>query len=387
MIQYYGEVKYSFDFKAIENESEINMNKKIILLLSVICLIAAATGYYFLYFIKTPEYALNKIRQSVQQHDVGTFEKHVDLDSIYSKCFDDILIAESKIHHVETNPVAIGVFSMMKPAVVELVKKETLAQVSGTAPAVTPTSKPGVPPENGNVIDAMKVNFQRKAHWNNLKIKELKLVKPEQAKPEKGKADVSLIVTNTELNKDYSLLLKMVFVEDEYWKIKEIANLPQTLFRMEAAYKAKRAAANRPIMERLKRALSLELQNLEKVEETPSAEEINISGIDTDKPMPHMVATVIITNKTNRTVNRIYYDLILKTKDKNQIVYSHSEHFAKKIGPGKMVQVVNRKLLNEDIPADKQIGQADLKTLNWELIPSYISFDDGHVISPNQFYY
>lgn len=362
------------------------MNKKIILLLSVLCLIAATIAYYFLYFIKTPEYALNEVRESVKQHDAATFKRHVDLDSIYNKCFDDIIAAESKIHHFEANPLAIGVFNLMKPGVVQLAKEETLASIAMTnAPAVnqapTTTNKPTADvPENGSITDAVKVNFQRKAHFKSLKIKDLKLVKSS-----KGTADVSLVVTNTELNKDYALLLKMICNEEEIWEIKEISNLAPTLMKMDAAYKAKRAAANKPIQERLKRALAFEKLQLDKIMEPPSFEDKQQIGVKEDSPLPHMVATFTIVNKTNRVVNRIYYDLVLFTKDKHEEIYSQPGHFDGAIEPGKMVQIVNSKMLNPHIPADKVVDQTDFSKLDWEVRPSYISFTDGHVIAPNQF--
>lgn len=357
------------------------MNKKIILLLSTLCLIAAAMAYYFLYFIKTPEYALNEIRESVQQHDVDKFRKHVNLKTIYNKGFDDILVAEAKINHFEMNPIAMGVINLMKPGIIELAIDETLTTIAKEKVAKPkPSLKPGETPENGNVIDAMKRNFQRKAHINSLKFKDLKFVKRDKAM-----ADISLIVTNTELNKDYPLLLNMVCTDDEVWEVREITNLVPTLLKMEAAYRAKRAAANQPIQERLKRALAFDKLQLEKLTEKPVPEDVSNYGLKPDQEMPHIVATITITNKTNRTVNRVYYDLVLITKDKGEEVYSHPEHFDGTILPGKMVQLVNRKLLNPMIPADEEINKMDFSKLDWELRASYISFTDGHVISPNQF--
>lgn len=357
------------------------MNKKIILLLSVLCFIAAAMAYYFLYFIKTPEYAINEIRESVQQHDVAKFQKHVNLKTIYNKGFDDIILAESKINHFAMNPIALGVINLMKPGIVELAIDETLTTIAREkVEKPKPSLKPGEAPENGNVLDAMKQNLQRKAHLKSLKFKDLKL-----NKTNKGKAEVTLVVTNTELNKDYPLLLNMLCTDDEVWEVREITNLAPTLLKMEAAYRAKRAAANQPIQERLKRALAFDKLQLDKLMEKPVPEDVSNYGLKPDQEMPHIVATLTITNNTNRTVNRIYYDLVLITKDKGQEIYSHPEHFDGTIPPGKMVQVVNRKLLNPLIPADEEINKADFSKLDWELRASYISFTDGHVISPNQF--
>ena len=53
--------------------------------LGLIILILCAIAYYFLYFIKTPAYSIKIIQESIQKHDVATFEKHVDLDTLYIK--------------------------------------------------------------------------------------------------------------------------------------------------------------------------------------------------------------------------------------------------------------------------------------------------------------
>ena len=356
------------------------MNKKIVILVAALLAIAAALAFYFLYFIKTPEYAVNEIRESVQQHDVGKFQKHVDLDSIYSKCFDDILTFEGKTSsfNITSDPLAIGAMNFIKPAVVELAKQETLNSIS----KVNSSKNKDQNELSGDatIADAMKLNFQRKAHFKSLKVKDIKL-----AKTSKTTADVSLVINNTDLDKDYALLLKMLYNDENVWQVKEISNLVPTLVKMEAAYRAKRAAQNQPVQERLRRALTFEKLHLEKVMEKPTAEEATNTGAKADQDYPHAVATLTITNNTQRTVNRIYYDIIVYTKDGHKRIYSHSEHFNDTIAPGKMVQVVNRKMLNTLIAADDLVNKTDFSKLDWEIRTSYIAFEDGHVISPNQF--
>ena len=47
--------------------------------LGIVIAILCAIAFYFLYWIKTPAYSLNIIRESVVKHDVATFEKLRDL--------------------------------------------------------------------------------------------------------------------------------------------------------------------------------------------------------------------------------------------------------------------------------------------------------------------
>ena len=57
--------------------------------LGVVVAILCALAYYFLYWTKTPVYSANIIRESIAKHDVVTFEKHVDMDTLYGKGYDD----------------------------------------------------------------------------------------------------------------------------------------------------------------------------------------------------------------------------------------------------------------------------------------------------------
>lgn len=76
--------------------------KKIIAIVAL--LIAAVAGWYFMYFTKTPVYSLNEARVAVEKHDVATFKKHVDLDSIFGSAYDDLISVELEKPEVKENP-------------------------------------------------------------------------------------------------------------------------------------------------------------------------------------------------------------------------------------------------------------------------------------------
>ena len=67
----------------------------------VFILLAALAGaaFYFLYFIRTPAYALNEARVALQQHDSAKFSRYVDVPSVMDNAFEDIIKAESKINN------------------------------------------------------------------------------------------------------------------------------------------------------------------------------------------------------------------------------------------------------------------------------------------------
>ena len=63
------------------------------LLLFAVIAIAATVVWYFAYWVKTPQYSLGLIGTAVQKHDFAAFEKHVDMETLYSSAYDDVVVA------------------------------------------------------------------------------------------------------------------------------------------------------------------------------------------------------------------------------------------------------------------------------------------------------
>ena len=59
-----------------------NAPKWLLGIIGIVVLTAAVTGYYFLYYIKTPEYTVKIIKDAYTSHDVDKVHKHVDIDNI-----------------------------------------------------------------------------------------------------------------------------------------------------------------------------------------------------------------------------------------------------------------------------------------------------------------
>ena len=100
----------------------------------VILVVAALLGaaFYFLYWIRTPAYALNQTRLAIKEHNTAKFEQYVDLNSVLDNAFEDIIKAESKINNdnLFSNPFALGILHMLKPSVVDLMKQEALDKIA-----------------------------------------------------------------------------------------------------------------------------------------------------------------------------------------------------------------------------------------------------------------
>ena len=198
--------------------------------LGVVVAILCALAYYFLYWTKTPVYSANIIRESIAKHDVVTFEKHVDMDTLYGKGYDDAIIAIDRIegNGISTNPFAMGILQMMKPAIVNELKAKTLEEIKGVDNWQS---------SKKNQATKMAEDLQEKADVKNADFKDITVVSKE-----KGEAIVALTLHNKKFNKDFELKVKMAELQDGTWKLKEITNLVEFLVEVDKADKALRAS-------------------------------------------------------------------------------------------------------------------------------------------------
>lgn len=194
-------------------------NKKTAVLIFIIIAALAGAAFYFLYFIRTPAYALNQARLSVQQHDTEKFQRYVDLQSVMDNAFEDVIKAESKITNNDlfANPFALGILHMLKPSVVELMKQEALTKIAAKPKQEDKAVDP--------VPDAMRRNIERHIPLDKFAFKDLKLTKHAAAE-----ATAALVLHNANLNKDFIVNLQMLNNENGDWQIKKSAILRSLLF-------------------------------------------------------------------------------------------------------------------------------------------------------------
>ncbi len=347
-------------------------NKKKFLFIIPILLILAGLGYYFLYWCKTPLYAVNEVRTSVQQHDVEKFEKYVDLNSVLDKAFEDVILAESKINNdsVINNPFAMGILHMLKPAVIDLMADEAKAAVAGKDPKAQQQTEDQAAenqphkPRHNPVTDAMRNNIEKKINLEQLKIKDIVLESSQQ-----DQAVVSLLIHHNQLDKDFALKLKMSLNESGTWQIKEITNLVDFIVQINAAQKASAASLHKPTLDKLNTSLEIISQQL-------SIKEENNEHI--------LSALVTVKNNTQKNINRIYYDIEVFDAE-NNLIYSYPERFNGVLPPGNTQVLNNHKILNKTLPADNALLALDLTKTNWKIQPTYISFDDGEVLEYSQY--
>ena len=234
-----------------------NLFKKIGI--GLLVLAVAGFAFFFLYVVKTPHYSLYQIHKAVQSHDTTLFEQHVDLDSIYGKGIDDLIVSAVKGKKtIGLDIFTAGILKLVKPTVVHALCDATLESIR-KVPAKDKV-QPGQN-ENGQTIQKKEDKKNKKENSipllqkmkervdvSNLKIKDASVTTNEG-----GTADVAVVLHNHKLNKDFNVTMRMTKLYNGEWQIKEITNFVEFLTEVEEATKqAAKEAAKETVQEKKK---------------------------------------------------------------------------------------------------------------------------------------
>lgn len=219
----------------------IKGNKLQAALIGAIVVALAVLGWYFLYWVKTPTYSLGIIKTAVEKHDLDTFHKHVDTDTLIGGAFDD---AASYFLTKEgmNNPFAMGFVNAMKPGVVAEFKTEIDNRIRGDATEASANKKQNPADEFTNKTGLKQASF----------------VKIDKTETNGNSASVYVIIRDEQVEKDFTLQVGMSKLEDGTWKVTRVLNLKDYLAKYEEARKAKVAELNESIKEKMAGMLKLD---------------------------------------------------------------------------------------------------------------------------------
>lgn len=180
--------------------------------IGIVVFVGIALGYYFLYYTKTPTYSLGIIQESVKQHNLEQFKKHVDVDQVTSSAVRDIV--EVELNYDKTiagNVFARAIIENLKPALDRMAANKLLDAVSGKAVANNASEN-----NDGNVIDKSGIDS-------------LKFRKISSEAVDGNSATLGVLVTEPSLDKDFMLLINMSKLDDGTWKVVRVDKLGELL--------------------------------------------------------------------------------------------------------------------------------------------------------------
>ena len=198
------------------------MNKKYVKLgFALAIAIAAVAAWWFLYFTKTPTYSLKIVRTAIQQQDIETFKKHVDLDTLMDAAIDDFISSDDKVAEMKNNPFTAGLLQMLKPTLVEYSKKSIYSLV-----------------EKGKTEEVKPQNDGASGIANNMpSISNKSFIGIGETKKNGKTATVELKVNDDEIGGEFTFVIGMRELNDGTWQVTKINNLADYLNAVKEAHK------------------------------------------------------------------------------------------------------------------------------------------------------
>ncbi|MBR2216464.1 MAG: hypothetical protein IJ849_12025 [Selenomonadaceae bacterium] len=180
---------------------------------AVVILAALGVAWYFLFYTKTPEYALKKIDQALVEHDLPLYNRYVALDKVldsaYEPFMDALMDAEDTLTPEAKN--SVGDFMQLMKAPVKSSLKEAVAEYVATGAWESDT-------EDSPTEDAQPIVTR-----SGLKTTQFKSLDSVESRENEAVAKVT--VYQQEAKADFVLDVILRKAENGDWQVTEIGNL------------------------------------------------------------------------------------------------------------------------------------------------------------------
>ena len=199
------------------NFEELDMKKVIGFLVILVMLIGG--GWYILsYSQKKPETSFANIQKAIASHDLATFNKHVDLNSIYDSAFSEMTKSFEQVSgdaQKFNESLSDGLLSGMRQTTVKKAVEVTEEAVKGNTEASDQIADVGV---FGKSIEMFCKNM-------NAENPAIRLVGFHVISKDETVSDVQLTFLDTKENRSFPLKLRMDVLPDGKWRVSKILNI------------------------------------------------------------------------------------------------------------------------------------------------------------------
>lgn len=305
-----------------ETNSEVQSinNKKIYKIIGlIVLLILAGCAFYFFYWVKTPQYSLKLIQESVQNHDVVAFEKHVDTEALCTQAVDGFLAQEMSTNDMN-NPLIQGIIQTVKPAIVKSLKDGFINYVrDGNFNMTNPfeTNK-----TNNKIANSEKQNENKIKGYTRLEFKDIA-----NTETNGNRATVDIILYDNKTDKNFTLKIGMAKLEDGTWRIDTFVNLDEFIKEYTQATKEKLDEINKQISDEISQNISINMANVKANLQTQNIFGL-IDGIDNNNNIVYektITDNIVMQPNQENTITSNFELNPFIDKDKNLIkVFSNT---------------------------------------------------------------
>lgn len=183
----------------------------------LLLVLAAAGGFYWFYWMRTPQYAAGEIYQAVTRKDYQLFRERVDLDRVYGAAIDD-LTADALRSDTDDHRLAAGLMRALKKPLVDAMIRATEREFRPDAPADPSLLTP--------LVDTAKTYVGSAA---------LSLTDIFDVQEKDGKATASVKLHDGELDRDFTWKVLLEKDVNGNWTAVRVLNLREYLDQRKAA--------------------------------------------------------------------------------------------------------------------------------------------------------
>lgn len=329
---------------------------KKIAIISVIVIVVIAIAIYYWQWTRSPKYSLLQAKKAIENHDVVSFEKYVDVQSLTERLIDQFLDLataqqEQPVDEWEQmgQNIAKGFINLLKPQLAKLAKEQVAYYV-----------------EKGSFEDAKDKDespkFSLKEIWNKSGGEKSKFRGFEYVKKDGKIAVVGLSFFHEEYNTKLVLDIKMR-EKDGYWQVAELSNFSDYMKKLDQLESKRIEELNKPIIEAMKKTLVLE--NITKSTFTDSwgfskkvVFKINFKNVS-DKVIDEYKAVLVCRDSDGKVLKKLF------PSDKDDIK------------PGRTGGGIWASDVNMFISSDNILYETPQERLSLDIQIRYIKFADG----------
>ena len=353
------------------NVVEKNNKSRLFIIAGIVVLAIIGLLFYFLYWVKTPAYSLNLIREAIEKHDLVKFEKHVDTESLYNRAFDEVVQKNLTNSGYENNQLVMGLVGMLKKTAVDELINQTKKYVE-TGDFEIPGQKAA--PAKTNQPDGKEVanNLNKNAGISYIQFKGV-----ENTQKDGKIAVVTTKVYDKRVDKDFVVKLKMRELENGEWKVVEAANLTEYLEEREKAIVEKLNALNKPIQEQIDKLIQIVGAEAETINENSFFPiyrlkyTVRFKLAQAEKKIRNLYGVFLICDDKGKE----FYGTRV-THDKLLAIYEHKGYAPEKVYRFTFYSVGT---LNPFIPNEDKIIKQGINSFKQQFKVHKIELEDGKV--------
>lgn len=329
-------------------------SKRIYIIAAIAIIIVACLGYW--YWTRTPQYSLKIIQESVSKHDLQTFEKHVDIDSVSSRLIDQVLDAKindkSEVQDETVKNFAMGFIQMLKPQLVAMAKEQIRSFVEkGKVESSAQQAQNNNTPKF-SVEDLYKGNSGNE----KVEFKGIDYVNKD------GKiAIVGLKLFYPKLNSELILEVKMRDL-DGYWQVAEINNIASFLNKLEEIESKKLAEVNQPVIDNMNAAVKVN--------------SITMTPFNKNAYSKAVTFQTNLTFASQKIISEIGGTILVKNQE-GKLLLKFPVRASGSATPGATRNITWTKDINPFISSDIALFNTPTTQLNMALNTDYLKFSDG----------